>query len=58
MKTVKIWFIGSNVTEECQITLQAIQEDIERAYKEKTILIVNGFTINFKYVIKVKYEGK
>lgn len=58
MKTVKIWFVGSNITEECQLTLQANQEDIEKSYKEETILTIDEFMINFKYVIKVEYESK
>lgn len=58
MKTVKLWFVGSKVTEDCQITLQANQEDVEKANQEKASLVIDGFTINFKYVIKVEYESK
>ena len=57
MKTFKIWFVGSKVTEECQIVVQANEEDLKKAYEEDAILITDGFKINFKYVIKVENEG-
>ncbi len=58
MKIVKIWFIGCKVTEECQLQLEANQEEVEKAYKEDALLVIDGIVVNFKYVIKVEYESK
>ena len=58
MTTVKILFIGCKVTEECQLQLEADQEEVAKAYKEDSLLVIDGITINFKYVIKVEYESK
>lgn len=58
MKTVKLWFIGCKVTEECQLQLEANQEEVEKAYKEDALLVIDGTAVNFKYVIKVEYESK
>jgi len=58
MKKIKLWFIGCKVTEECQLQLEADQEEVEKAYKEESLLVIDGITVNFKYVIKVEYESK